>query len=66
MIENNEMLAKQIVSIEGIFLNFNLVSRFWNEMIFYRISELMLPTSWLIQIYDKKSFLFWFSSKTRD
>ena len=32
-------------------------------MIFYRISELMLPT--LIQIYDKKSFHFLFSSKTR-
>ena len=35
----------------------------WNDF-FNRISELMLPT--LIQIYDKKSFHFWFSSKTRD
>ena len=33
-------------------------------MIFYRISELMLPT--LIQRYNKKSFHFLSSSKTRD
>ena len=33
-------------------VKFQLVCRFWNEMIFYRISELMLPT--LIQRYDKK------------
>ena len=41
-----------------------LVSRSWNEMIFYRISELTLPT--LIQRYDKKSFQFWSSSKMTD
>ena len=35
-----------------------------NEIIFYRISELMLPT--LIQKYDKKSLNFWSSSKMRD
>ena len=45
-------------------VKFHLVSRSWNEMIFYRISELMLPA--LIQRYDKKSFHFWSSSKTRD
>ena len=45
-------------------LKFQCVSRSWNEMIFYCISELMLPT--LIQIYDKKSFHFLFSSKTKD
>ena len=39
-------------------VKFQLVSRSWNEMIFYHISELMLPT--LIQRYDKKSFRFWF------
>ena len=33
-------------------------------MIFYRISELILPT--LIQRYDKKSFNFLSTSKTRD
>ena len=43
---------------------FQLVSRPWNEMIFYRISELMLPT--IIQRYDKKSFHIWSSSKTKD
>ena len=39
------------ISVSLLFLN-------WikNEMIFYRISELMLPT--LIQRYDKKSFHF--------
>ena len=45
-------------------VKFDLVSRSWNEMIFYRISELMLPT--LIQIYDKKHFNFWSSSNTSD
>ena len=33
-----------------------LVSRSWNEMIVYRISELMLPT--LIQRYDKNHLIF--------
>ena len=37
-------------------VKFQLVSRSWNEMIFYRISELMLPT--LIQRYDKNHFIF--------
>ena len=37
-------------------IKFQLVFHSWNEMIFYLISELMLPT--LIQIYDKKSFSF--------
>ena len=45
-------------------VKFQLVSCSWNKMIFYRISELMLPT--LIQGYDKKSFHFWSRSKTRD
>ena len=45
-------------------VKFQLVSHSWNEMIFYRISELMLPT--LIQRYYKKSFHFLSSSKTRD
>ena len=38
-------------------VKFQLVSRSWNVMIFYRISELMLPT--LIQRCDKKSFQKW-------
>ena len=38
-------------------VKFQLVSRSWNEMIFYCISELILPT--LIQRYDKKNhFIF--------
>ena len=45
-------------------VKFQLVSHSWNEKIFYRISELMLPT--LIQRYDKKSFHFWSISITRD
>ena len=45
-------------------VKFQLVSCSRNEMIFYRISELMLPT--LIQRYDKKSFHFLSSSKPRD
>ena len=36
-------------------VQFQSVSRSWNEMSFYRISVLMLPTS--IQRYDKKLFL---------
>ena len=44
-------------------VKFQSVSRFWNEISFYGISELMLPT--LIQRYDKKSFHFWSSSKTK-
>ena len=43
---------------------FQLVSRSWNEMILYCISEFMLPT--LIQRYDKKSFHFLSSSKMKD
>ena len=35
-----------------------------HEMIFYRISELILLA--LIQRYDKTSFHFWTTSKTRD
>ena len=45
-------------------VKFQLVSRSWNEMIFYCISELILPT--LIQRYDKKkniSFLIQFKSE---
>ena len=34
-----------------------------NKIIFYHISDLMLPT--LIQRYDNKSFHFWSTSKTR-
>ena len=45
-------------------VKFQLVSRSQNEMTFYLISELVLPT--LIQRYYKKSFHFWSSSKTRD
>ena len=45
-------------------VKFQLVFCSWNEMIFYCISELMLPT--LIQKYNKKSFHFWSSSKARD
>ena len=47
------------ISVSLWFLNWDK-----NEMIFYRISELMLPT--LIQRYDKKkiiSFLSWISKK---
>ena len=36
-------------------IKFQLVSRSWNEMTFYRVSELMLPT--LIQRYDKYHFI---------
>ena len=49
-------------------VKFRLVTHSWNEMLFFSlnhcISELILPT--LIQWYDKKSFHFWSSSKTRD
>ena len=37
-------------------VKFQSDSRIWNEMIFYRISELMLPI--LIQRYDKNHFFF--------
>ena len=45
-------------------VKFQLVSRSWNEMIVYCISELMLPT--LIRRYDKKkiiSFLIHFENE---
>ena len=45
-------------------VKFQLVSRSWNEMIFNRMSELMLPT--LIQSYDKNHFMFEPVQKTRD
>ena len=46
-------------------VKFQLVSRSWNEMNIYRISELMFPT--LIQRCDKYHFIFVkSSSKTRD
>ena len=43
---------------------FSLTFLKWNDVIFYRISELMLPT--LIQRYDRNSFHVWSSSRTRD
>ena len=52
-------LTASKISVSPSFLN-------WikNEMIFYRNSELMLPT--LIQQCNKKSFRFWSSSKLGD
>ena len=47
------------ITVTLLFLN-----RIKNEMIFYHIFELTLPT--LIQRYDKNSFHFWFSSNMKD
>ena len=49
-------LTARKISVSLSFLN-------WvkNEMIFYHITELMLPI--LVQKYDKKSFHFWSISK---
>ena len=44
-------------------VKFQLVSCSWNEMSFYRISELMLPT--LIQRYDKKNIPFFIQLKNK-
>ena len=45
----NESLTNDIVSFEQLGpVKFRLVSRSWNEMNFYRISEFMLPTvNWI-------------------
>ena len=42
----------------------SFLNRIKNEMIFYGISELILPT--LIQRYDKKSFHFWSNSQFKN